>query len=183
MPFNITNIKSNLTLGGARPTLFQVLITNPVNPAGDFKTPFMVKTAEIPAFTVGPINVPYMGRVIKEAGDRTFADWTVTVINDEDFLIRNAMESWQGSINRLRRNLRDAPSSSALNYKSQATVQQFSKTGDVIREYQFEGIFPTEISNIGLAWDSTDTIEEFTVTFAYDSFEVLPGPTGDAGGA
>lgn len=183
MPFNIGNLRSNLVGGGARPTLFQVLITNPVNPAADFKIPFMVKAAALPSYTIGNIDVPYMGRVIKEAGDRTFEDWTVTVINDEDFLIRNAMESWQGAINRLRRNIRDTGGSSSLLYKSQASVQQFSKTGEVIREYQFDGIFPLTIASIPLSWETRDAIEEFEVTFAYDSFEVLPGTTGDAGGA
>lgn len=182
MVFNINQMRSQLTGGGARPTLFQVIITNPIDASADLKTPFMVQAAQIPTYTTGIINVPYMGRVIKEAGDRTFEDWTVTIINDEDFLVRNAMESWSNAINRLERNVRDTGSSSGLDYKSQATVTQFSKTGEPIRTYQFEGLFPSNIASIQLDWSSTDTYEQFDVTFSYDTFEVLPGVTGDGGG-
>ena len=94
MAFNINEIKSQLVFGGARNSLFQVQITNPANGTGDLKVPFMVKAAQIPAATLGVIEVPYFGRKVRIAGDRTFAEWTVTVINDEDFLIRNAMEEW-----------------------------------------------------------------------------------------
>ena len=93
MAFNINEIRSNLALGGARPSLFQIIMNNPVDAAGDAKLPFMAQAAQIPASTVGTIEVPYFGRKIKIAGDRTFAEWTVTIINDEDFLIRNAMEA------------------------------------------------------------------------------------------
>ena len=99
MAFNINEIRSQLTLGGARPTLFQCNITNPANSAGDLKTPFLVRASQVPAATLGFIEVPYFGRKTKIAGDRTFAEWTVTIINDEDFLIRNAMEEWMQTIN------------------------------------------------------------------------------------
>ena len=87
MSFNINEFKSQLVGGGARPTLFQVQILNPVLPNADFKVPFMVKTAQLPGSTLGTIEVPYFGRNVRYAGDRTFEDWTVTVINDEDFAI------------------------------------------------------------------------------------------------
>lgn len=182
MPFNINNIRAELTGGGARPSQFEVIITNPIDGAADLKVPFMVQAAQIPSFTIGQIEVPYFGRKVKIAGDRTFEDWTVTVMNDEDFLIRNAMEAWHNAINRLERNIRDTGSASDLDYKSQATVTQFGKQGDVLRVYQFEGLFPTTIASIPLDWNTTDDIERFDVTFAYDLFTVLPGPTGDAGG-
>lgn len=183
MAFNVNEIRSQLTLGGARGSLFQVVFANPSNGAGDIKVPFMVRATTIPESTLGVIEVPYFGRKVRLAGDRTFGSWAVTVINDEDFLIRNAMEAWSNQINTLQGNLRAFGAASPLLYKSDATVIQFSKTGVPIREYSFRGIFPTEISAINLDWSSTDAIEEFNVTFAYDWWEVSGGITGDGGGS
>ena len=183
MAFDINEIRSQLTLGGARNSLFQVVIQNPVNGVADIKVPFMVKAAQIPASTLGLIEVPYFGRKIKLAGDRSFGDWTVTVINDEDFLVRNAMEQWSNYIQSFQTNLRIFGSASPSAYKAQAQVTQFSKTGVPIRTYTFNGIYPSEIAPIELDWNSTDTIEEFTVTFQYDWWEVSGGVTGNAGGA
>jgi len=180
MAFNIQEIRSQLVLGGARASLFQVQIANPANGAGDIKVPFMVKAAAIPASTLGSIEVPYFGRKIKVAGDRTFAEWTVTIINDEDFLIRNAMEQWSNSINSHAGNIREFGSASPLLYKSNAQITQFSKTGVPIREYTFNGMFPTEVSTIEMAWETTDAIEEFTVNFQYDFWEVSGGVTGNS---
>ena len=140
-------------------------------------------TRKVPAATLGVIEVPYFGRKIRLAGDRTFGEWTVVVINDEDFLIRNAMEEWSNQINTFQGNLRGFGAASPLLYKSTAQVQQYSKTGVPIREYTFNGIFPVEVSAIDLDWNSTDSIQEFQVTFAYDWWEVSGGTTGDAGGA
>jgi len=165
MAFNVNEIRSQLSLGGARNSLFQVTIQNPANGAADIKIPFMVRAAQIPASTLGLIEVPYFGRKIKMAGDRTFADWTVTVINDEDFLIRNALEQWSNQIQSHQGNVRRFGSANPNAYKAQAQVTQFSKTGVPIRTYTFNGIFPTEIATIDLDWSSTDTIEEFQVTF------------------
>lgn len=183
MAFNVNEIRSQLTLGGARNSLFQVTIQNPANGVADIKVPFLVKAAQIPASTLGLIEVPYFGRKIRLAGDRTFGDWTVTVINDEDFLIRNAMEQWSNQIQSLQGNLRTFGAASPLLYKAQAQVTQFSKTGIPIRTYTFNGIYPSEISPIELNWESTDAIEEFTVTFQYDWWEVTGGITGNAGGS
>jgi len=182
MAFNINEIRSQLTLGGARPALFQVIMNNPVNAAGDAKLPFMAKAAQIPASTIGTIEVPYFGRKIKIAGDRTFAEWTVTIVNDEDFLIRNSMEEWMQSINSHLGNVRKFGAASPLLYKQNAQVVQYSKTGLPVRQYTFNGMWPTEVSTIDLAWESTDAIEEFTVTFNYDYWEVDGGITGNAGG-
>ena len=84
MAFNVNEIRSQLTLGGARNSLFQVTMSNPANSVGDIKIPFMVRASQIPAATLGVIEVPYFGRKIRLAGDRTFGEWTVVVINDED---------------------------------------------------------------------------------------------------
>jgi hypothetical protein len=177
MAFNINEMRSQLVYGGARQNLFQVRINNPANASGDLKTPFMVQAAQIPESTLGVIPVFYFGRQMKLAGDRTFGEWTVTVINDEDFLIRNAMEEWSNRINRLERNVRDIN-----RYKSNATVIQYAKDGTPIREYKFNGIFPSVISPIELDWASTDQIESFQVTFSYDYWTVSGGTTDRAGG-
>ena len=182
MAFNVNEIRSQLSLGGARNSLFQVTIQNPANGAADIKVPFLVRAAQIPASTLGLIEVPYFGRKIKMAGDRTFADWTVTVINDEDFLIRNALEQWSNQIQSHQGNLRRFGSANPNAYKAQAQVTQYSKTGVPIRTYTFNGLFPQTISTIDLDWNATDQIEEFTVTFQYDWWEVSGGVTGNAGG-
>lgn len=181
MAFNINEIRSQLTLGGARSSLFQVQITNPVNGVADIKVPFMVRATTIPEATLGVIEVPYFGRKIRLAGDRTYGTWTVQIINDEDFLIRNALEEWSNKIQTFEGNVRDFGSSSPLQYKQTASVIQYSKTGTPIREYKFNGIFPTTIASIDMDWNTTDAIEEFSVTFAYDWWDVS-GVTGNAGG-
>jgi len=173
MAFNINEFKSQLVGGGARPTLFQVQILNPVAPQADFKVPFMVKTAGLPASNLGSFTAPYFGRQVKYAGDRTFEDWTVTVINDEDFLIRNAMEAWSNAINSHDGNLRSLPA----DYKSNGLITQYSKDGDPIRTYVFEGLYPITIDQIAMDWSTTDAIEEFNVTFQYDFWRV-EGTTG-----
>lgn len=173
MAFNINEFKAQLVGGGARPTLFQVQITNPIDPIADFKVPFMVKAAALPESTLGSYVVPYFGRQVKYAGDRVFADWPVTIINDEDFAIRNAMETWSNAINTHDTNLRSLPQT----YKSNAIVTQFSKDGRALRTYVFEGIYPVSIDAIPLSWEQNDVIEEFGVTFQYDMWRV-EGTTG-----
>lgn len=181
MAFNVNDIRSQLTLGGARGSLFQVTFTNPANSIADIKLPFLCRASSIPESNLGTIEVPYFGRKIKLAGDRTYGDWNVTIINDEDFLVRNAMEEWSSAINHNQTNLRAFGSAAPLLYKSTAEVTQFSKTGTPIRTYRFNGIYPTSIANIDLNWGDTDTIEEFQVTFAYDWWDVSGGVTGQGG--
>jgi hypothetical protein len=177
MAFSVTQFRGQLQRGGARSSLFEVQIFNPANAVGDFKTPFMVRTAQLPESTIGVIPISYFGRQIKIAGNRTFGEWTVTIINDEDFLIRNAMEQWTNSINSLQNNL--SVGNPTL-YKSRANVTQFSKTGQQLRQYTFEGLFPTSVSPIDLNWEA-EGIQEFTVSFQYDYWTVR-GATGNAGG-
>ena len=182
MAFNVNQFAGALKGGGARNSLFQVFINNPVNAVGDVQVPFMCKAAQIPAATLAAIEIPYFGRQIKIAGNRTFAEWAPTIINDEDFSIRNALEEWNNSINQFAGNLRSFGASSPSEYKSTARVPQFDQMGTVVREYEFVGLFPTEVSTIDLAWE-TDGIEEYTVTFQYDYWQVSGGTTGNAGGA
>lgn len=181
MAFNVNEFSGALKAGGARNALFQVQITNPINGVGDAITPFMVKAAEIPAASIAELTVPYFGRQIKLAGNRTFGTWAPTIINDEDFIIRNAMEQWSNAINSFQGNLNTAGGTAPTLYKANALVTQYSKTGEVLRVYDFIGIFPTEVSTISLGWDQ-DSIEEFTVTFSYDYWRISGGSTGDAGG-
>ena len=178
MSFNINEMRSQLRFEGARPTLFECRIFNPGNASGDLKTPFMVEAAEIPSSSLGLIQVPYFGRPLKLAGDRTYSPWAVTIINDEDFLIRNAMEEWSNRINSFQGNFRRLG-----RYKSDAEVIQYSKTGSVLRIYTLYGLFPEDVSPITLNWGDTDNIERFQVTFQYDYWTVTGGNTGDAGGS
>lgn len=172
--FSLNDFRSNLTYGGARPSLFRVEITNPVDGSADLKVPFMVKAASLPASTLGKITVPFMGRVVNYGGDREFEDWTVTVISDEDFLVRNAMEAWSNAVNSHSGDSRAYPEL----YKSQALVTQLGKDGTALRVYKMMGVFPTMISAIDLSWEQQNTIEEFQVTFAFDDWTVDGGTTG-----
>ena len=182
MTLNIDRMRSTLVGGGARPSLYEVIITNPVNSIADINIPVLAKASQIPSYTVGKIEVPFMGRKIPVPGDRIVNDWQVTIINDETFDIRNAMEQWSNAINSQQGNLAILGSNPA-NYTSQATVRQLGKDGSVLRVYEFSGIFPLEVTSIELGYETTDTIEEFQVTFAVSDVVVVSGNTGDAGGA
>ena len=181
MAFNVNEFSGALKGGGARSSLFQVNITNPANGIADSIVPFMTKGAQVPAATLGTIEVPYFGRQVKIAGYRTYAEWTPTIINDEDMSIRNAMEQWNHSINSIQGNLRATGGSSPSLYKASAQVTQFSKTGEILRVYDFIGLYPSEVGTIDLAWDA-ETIQEYTVTFQYDYWQISGGTTGNAGG-
>jgi hypothetical protein len=133
----------------------------------------MVKTAALPGSTVGMVTVPYFGREVKVAGNRTFADWSVTILNDEDFGIRNSMESWVRGINENVTNLRSATARTSQQYGVDATVTQYGKGGQRLKRYRLVGMFPTDISQIDLDWGSNDTIEEYTVNFAYQYWESI----------
>jgi hypothetical protein len=159
MPFNISEFTSTFTGDGARPNLFEVQI-NRLGPNFNF----LCKAAQLPGSTVGLVEVPYFGRNVKYAGNRTFADWTVTILNDEDFAIRNALELLMQDINSHEENLAAVL---ADGYQFDALVTQYSKVGAPIKEYTFRGMFPIDISPIELDWGANDTVEEYQVTFAY----------------
>jgi len=167
MAFSINEFRSRLQYDGARNNLFEVQIASPVDGAFPAKSSFFVRSASLPASQIGFINVPYFGRFIKIPGDRTFPDGSVTVINDEDFALRNSLEKWSNAMSNLRANIR-----SIRTYTADAIVTQYSKTGSAIRTYRFHNIFPTNIAEIPLDWASTDAIEEFGVTFQYDYWAI-----------
>ncbi len=177
MTFNVNNIKSQITGELARQNLFQVRLANPANASADLKAPFQIQAASLPASNIGTIQVPYMGRFIKLAGNRTFDSWAVTIMNDEDFAVKNAIEEWSNKINKLEQNTRELSQ-----YKSDAEVVQLSKTGKVLRTYKFVGLWPSSVSSIELGWDQNDTYEVFQVEFQYDYWIVSGGTTGNAGG-
>lgn len=175
MAFNVSEFRANMIGDGARPNLFSVTLTFPAlvnngSLAGQ-KITFMAKASQLPGSTVGNVPVYYFGREMKFAGNRTFADWTLTIINDEDFTIRNAFENWMNSINSHSQNLRSANASNPSNYTCDAEVTQYGKTGNELKKYKFVGMFPLDVSPIDLDWGSNDTIEEFAVTFAYQWWE------------
>jgi len=184
----ISQFKSALIGGGARPNLFEVeLTTLPAGIAWDADNfRYLCKSAALPASNIASIDVPFRGRIFKVAGDRTFDTWTVTVINDEDFRLRNAFESWMEVISKLDNNI-GATDPSA--YMVNAKVFQLGRgsvpnsrdnTGTsnaVLKEYEFIDIFPTNISQIDLSYDSSDTIEEYTVEFQVQSYAPVASGT------
>jgi len=173
MAFNVYEFRSQLQGDGARPNLFEVQMAFPtfINPRNaNRKFSFMCKTASLPGSTIGQVPVFYFGRESKLAGNRTFPELTLSIINDEDFAVRNAFEKWMNGINRHVSNVRDLWANNSLGYTSQAIVKQYSKTGEVLKSYTFEGAFPVDVSPIDLDWGSNDTIEEFAVTLAYQNW-------------
>jgi len=170
MAFNIEGFKGALKFGGARNSLFTVQLNVPTQIGGSVpESMFLVKAAQIPASTLGTIEVPYFGRQIKIPGNRTFAEWTPTIINDENFTIRDMMENWSARVNGHTGNT-NTLGTTQTDYKADAIVTQFGQTGNVLKSYKFVGMFPSEVSTIDLAWE-TEGIEEFTVTFQYDYWE------------
>lgn len=173
--FNVQDFRANLTGSGARATLFEVVM--PFPPAAPDANAsrlltFMCKSASIPSSRLGVIPVKYKGRTLKYPGDREFDNWTITVLNDENFAPRRAFEAWSDALNNHFQNLRDAAAGVPAGYQVDATVSQFSKIGgDPIKQYKMIGCWPSEIGDIQLTYDGGDTIEEFSVTLAYQWWE------------
>lgn len=159
---DVTSFKSSFT-DMARPDKFRVrgLGFN----SQDLE--FMCKAAQIPASTLGVIEVPYQGRKIKLPGDRTYAEWTITVMNSTEWNVREYFEDWSNKINNPELN-RGVPIINAI--KEDAQVEQLDVAGLVIARYELSGCWPSEVSPIELGWETTDTAEEFTVTLAFDYF-------------
>ena len=177
--FSVTKFKAGLKHGGARPSLFKVIfdypsrITDPPT-----KASFLVRATTIPASTIGSYDVYYHGKAIKVAGDRSFDTWDTTIINDEDFGIRNTLENWMGSISDHKLNTRDkkvfnTSEGDVAKYKSTLKVIQYSKGGEELRTYTFKGAWPSALSTINLDWATASEIEEFTCTWVYDSWTVI----------
>ena len=176
MAFTIDKFRTGaLAKGGARANLFEVVISDIdatlMTAAGVKEFTFACKAANIPAMAVGVVEVPYFGRVVKVPGNKTFDNWSVTIINDEGFLVRNGFEKWVASMGTHKGNVQSAESTNLTSgLYGDATVQHYGKTGSTskIAEYKFVNIFPVSVSEIALGWDANDAIEEYTVEFAYD---------------
>ena len=194
----LRDFKSKLAGGGARPNLFEASINSfptAIQEAWDnsseaeggaFK--FLCKSTALPASNLGSIEIPFRGRTLKVAGDRTFDDWTVTIINDEDFRLRTAFERWSNVMSQLD----DATGvTNPTSYMTDAFIQQLGRGPEVgaatnnggntsiLRSYKFFDVFPVTVGEIALSYDTTDALEEFDVTFRYQYFTV--GSAGDSG--
>lgn len=177
----IDDLKGKLKSGGARPNLFKVGLTLPPAVNGisgtnlNEQSKFLIKAATLPQSSMGVIPIPFRGRQLKIAGDRVFDPWMVTVMNDTGFSIRDELEIWMNAINRhkLNEGLTD-PSS----YMANLTVEQLDRDGSTLKEYKMVSAFPTDLSEIAVSFDATDTIEEYTVTFQYQYWESLAGVNG-----
>ena len=190
----ISQFKSALAGGGARPNLFEVqlgsfpeAVRSEWDSDKNGELQFMCKASSLPASTMAEVPVPFRGRILKVAGDRTFADWSITVINDEDFLMRTAFEKWLNAMS----NLQDATGvTNPQSYMTDAKVVQLGRgatlgtgqptTGQnaVLRTYNLVDIFPTEVSAIDLSYETSDTLEQFDVTFQMQYFTI--GGTSDS---
>ena len=181
---SIEEFKAVLQGGGVRPTMFQVEMTFPPavvrnNDALAKDGTYLIKAAGLPSSNIGNIDVPFRGRKLKVTGDRTFEDWSVTITNDVSFELRNGMEKWSETC----QNMNYALGANELNdYFATAIVRQLDRDGNQLRAYKFEGIWPTEVAAIDLDFDTTDTVEEFGVTFKVQYWSAIeegdPGTSG-----
>ena len=167
----IDEFKAQLTGGGARANQYRVTFNTPGAIATGLdvrRTSFLIKTAALPGRTLGEITVPFRGRTLYVAVDTEFETWETTVINDTDFMVRNAMERWQNGINDLVTN---TGLSNTADYQADLTVEQLDRDDTVLKSYILRGCFPQAIGNIELAFETTNAIEEFGVTWRYHHFE------------
>ena len=168
---NINDFKAVMKGGGARGNQFQVTMPFPgfTSVGGETRNmSFLCKATNLPGMTLGEVGVPFRGRLLYVAGDRTFETWTTTILNDTDFLVRNAMERWMNGINALSDN---SGLENPSDYQVDCFVDQLDRAGQVIKSYTFRGIFPLTIANIELTYDGNDAVEEFEVTYRYQFFE------------
>ena len=165
----VDDFKSKLVGGGARSNLFKVTMNFPGYANGDVElTSFMCKTAQFPSSVVAPITVPFRGRQLQLAGDRTFEPWTVTIINDTGFEVRNAFEAWSNGINGHNSN---TGLSNPTDYQADAVIEQLDKEGNVTKTYDFRGLWPSNIGAIDVSYETADTIQEFTVELQVQYWE------------
>ena len=168
--------KGKMVGGGARPNLFECELffpddAIPINSSKDEiadKSRFLVKSAQLPASNIAPILVPFRGRNIKIAGDRTIGEWPITCYNDTNFKLRNAFERWQNGINNMSDN---EGLTNPVDYQVDAFVDHLDRNGNTVKSYTLRGVFPTVVAPIELTYDEQTAIEQFDVTFNYQYFE------------
>jgi len=163
---NIANFAGQFLKGGVRPHLFEVNGSFP-GTGQDEKIPFLVKAAQLPASTVGVIEVPWRGRKVKVPGDRTFAEWTITILADAEYKLRDRFEAWSSLINTHETNnsVEGAPLGAEIYQDWQ--VYGLDRKGNQVKGYNFIGCWPSEIAAIDLNHETTDSLSEFTVTMQY----------------
>ena len=165
----VDDFKSKLRGGGARPNLFKVTINYPGFANGDAElTSFLCEAASLPGSTFGIIPVAFRGRILKMAGDRTFAEWNTTIINDTGFEVRDAIERWMNGINNMTDN---EGLTNPNDYQVDGFVDHLDRDGNSIKQYQLRGCFPTSLDGIALSYGTNDAVEDFGVTLAYQYFE------------
>jgi len=165
----VDDFKSKLIGGGARPNLFVATVNYPAYAAGDSElTSFLCKAAQLPASVIAQLDVPFRGRQLKIAGDRTFENWTITIINDTGMEIRNAFERWMNGINE---HVNNEGLLNPNDYMADMSVEQLDRGNNVTKKYDIRGAYPVNISAIDLSYDTNDAVEEFTVELAYQYWE------------
>ena len=168
---NINDFKARLQGGGARANQFKVTMPFPGYSAVGGETAdlaFLCQAAAIPGQNLGTIAVPFRGRVLNIAGDRSFNPWAITVINDTDFKIYRAMERWMNGINNMTDN---EGLTNPTDYQVDVFIDHLDRNGATIKSYTLRGAFPTSLDDIALAYDTNNTIETFGVSFIYQYFE------------
>ena len=168
---NINDFKAKLAGGGARANQFKVTMPFPgyAQVGGEIEDlAFLCKATSLPGMSVPSFNVPFRGRSIKIAGDRTIEDWSITVLNDTDFKLRNAFERWSNGINNMTDN---EGLTNPADYQVDAFVDQLDRNGSTLKSYTYRGLFPISLDSIALNYNTNDTIEEFGVTFQFQYFE------------
>ena len=183
---SIEQFKGVLKGGGVRPTMFQVSVNFPrdvvsdgLSADGDNKVTFLCKAAQLPPSQVTPIEIPFRGRKLKVAGDRSFENWSVTIINDDSFLIRKAMEKWSEKI----QNHNYALGATRLStYFSDAFVRQLDRDASLLRTYAFRGVWPINVGDIPLSFEA-DGVEEYTVDFAVQYWSAAKEDPGQPSGS
>ena len=169
--FNVDQFKAALVGGGARANQFFVALSFPtyvtLGAAATAQAAFLVNAATLPGSIVNPTIVPYRGREVKLAGERVFQPWTITVLNDVSFNIRNQLERWMAGMNDLQNN---SGRTNPRDYQANLTVTQLDRNNNPLKVYTLHSAFPVDLGDIQLNYGDNDTIESYTVTFQYQHF-------------
>jgi len=167
--FRVDDFKSKMVGGGSRPNLFRATINFPGYAGGDVElTSFMCKAAQMPSSVIAQIDVPFRGRQLKIAGDRTFENWNITIINESSFSVRNAFERWLNGINE---HVNGTGLVNPVDYQADMVVEQLGRDDEVLKTCTIRGAFPVNLGAIELNYETTDTISDFTVEMAYQYWE------------